>query len=557
MSVLIWPPMEGQPWPTLGPQVVQRIEDTLVFGPGDLRGEPARVDDEKRALIYRAYEVYPKDHPQAGRRRFKRVVWSLRKGLAKTELAAWLAAIELDPEGPVRCDGWRKVGRVWEPVGRPVRDPYIPMLAYTEEQTDDLAYAALMVVIGEGSNADAYDIGLQRIMRKNGDGKAVALAGSPNARDGARTTFQHFDEPHRYITERLRSAHRTMEANLPKRKLADAWSLATTTSFAPGENSVAETLMDEARAAKAAGDKDSRLFYFHRQAPDDADLSTRAGLMSAIVEASGPVAAGWSDLEAIADQWSSAASPADRVYLGRVWLNQIIQGAAKAFDAERWKELAVKRDHVVPDKALITLGFDGSRIWDATALIATEVASGYQWPIGIWQRPLNVEQWEVPAEDVDAAVRAAFARYDVWRMYADPPYWESTISAWAGTYGKERVAEWWTNRPKSMAYALRSYAGAISRGDISHCPVSERLCSGFTDHLGNATRKDTGYKDDGGVLWIVEKDRPGSPNKIDAVVAAALSWEARNDAIAAGALNVVPTVKPRFFPIEPVPAWAD
>lgn len=538
MTTLLWPPMDPEPWPTLGPQIVARIEATLVFGPGDLRGEPAKVDEEKAALIYRAYEVYPRGHQFEGRRRFKRVVWSLRKGLAKTELAAWLAAVELDPEGPVRCDGWRKSGKVWEPVGRPVRDPYIPMLAYTEEQTEDLAYAALMVVIGEGPNADAYDIGLQRIMRKGGDGKAVALAGSPNARDGARTTFQHFDEPHRYTSERLRSAHRTMEANIPKRKLADAWSLATSTSFAPGENSVAEALMDEAKAAKAANDKDSRLFYFHRQAPDDADLSTRKGLMAAIREASGPVAAEWSDLEAIADQWASASSPADRVYLGRVWLNQLIQGAAKAFDAERWKGIARKSATSVPSGALVTLGFDGSRLWDATALIATEVASGYQWPLGIWQRPVNVERWEVPAGEVEAAVRGAFERFDVWRLYADPPYWESTIAAWAGQYGKERVIEWWTNRPKSMAYALRAYQNAMTQGDLSHCPVTDDLCGLFSEHIGNATRRETGYKDDGGNLWIVEKERPGSPHKIDSAVAAALSWEARNDAIAAGALNV-------------------
>lgn len=538
MTTLLWPPLDDKPWPTLGPQVVARIESTLVFGPGDLRGEPAKVDEEKAAFIYRMYEVYPKGHALQGRRRFKRVVLSLRKGLAKTELAAWIAAIELDPEGPVRTVDWRKVGREWEPIGGPVRDPYIPMLAYTEEQTEDLAYAALMVVIGEGPNADAYDIGLERIMRKGGDGKAVALAGSPNARDGARTTFQHFDEPHRYITDRLRSAHRTMEANLPKRKIADAWSLATTTSFAPGENSVAETLMDEAKAAKAAKDTNSRLFYFHRQAPDDADLSSRSKLMSAIREASGPVAAEWSDLDGIADQWSSASSPADRVYLGRVWLNQLIQGAAKAFDANRWKDLATERQRSVPDRALVTIGFDGSRTLDATALIATEVASGYQWPLGIWQRPVNVDRWEVPSDEVDAALRSAFDRFDVWRVYADPPYWESTIAAWSGQYGKERIAEWWTNRPKSMAYALRAYHNAMGQGDVSHCPIDHELCGQFSAHIGNATRKDTGYRDDGGPLWIIEKERPGSPNKIDAAVAAALSWEARNDAIAAGALNV-------------------
>jgi hypothetical protein len=35
-------------------------------------------------------------------------------------------------------------------------------------------------------------------------------------------------------------------------------------------------------------------------------------------------------------------------------------------------------------------------------------------------------------------------------------------------------------------------------------------------------------------LWILRKERPDSPKKIDAAMAAVLAWEARNDAIAAG-----------------------
>lgn len=188
MTTLIVPPMEEEPWPTLGRQVIGFIEQNLIFGPGDLRGKPAKVDAEKRALIMRAYEIFPQGHPNVGRRRFRRVCFSLRKGLAKTELAAWLAACELHPEGPVRCDGWRD----GEPIGRGVVDPYIPLCAYTAEQTEDLAYHALHTIIAEGPLVNDFDIGLERIMRKRGDGKAVALAAAPDARDGARTTFEHF-----------------------------------------------------------------------------------------------------------------------------------------------------------------------------------------------------------------------------------------------------------------------------------------------------------------------------------------------------------------------------
>ena len=138
MSIFSVPEMEpeGEEWPSLGPQVAAWIERNLVFGPGDLEGQPAKLDDEKFALLLRAYEVHPLGHKDengksiAGRRRFRRVALSLQKGSAKTELAAWIAAAELSPTGPVRCVGWRD----GVPVGGPVPSPYIPMVAYTEEQ---------------------------------------------------------------------------------------------------------------------------------------------------------------------------------------------------------------------------------------------------------------------------------------------------------------------------------------------------------------------------------------------------------------------------------------
>src|SRR5688572_21944205 len=143
---------ESGAFPSLGDQVCDWIEDHLVFGPGDLRGEPAKVDAETRALIWRMYEVYVKGHSQAGRLRFKRAGLMLAKGLAKTEKAAWLAACELHPEAPVRCVGWEGS----KPVGSGVRDPYIPLVAYTQEQSDELAFGALRVILENSPVRDDF-----------------------------------------------------------------------------------------------------------------------------------------------------------------------------------------------------------------------------------------------------------------------------------------------------------------------------------------------------------------------------------------------------------------
>jgi hypothetical protein len=543
VSVLVVPAIETKNrWPTLGDQVGTWIEQHLCFGPGDLRGAPAKLDAEKRALIYRMYELYPQclcgkkgkalekcmGHKMEGRRRYRRAALSLRKGSAKSEFAAWLAAAELHPRAPVRFAGWDRKGR--PKPGKGVIDPYIPLVAYTEEQSEDLVYGALLAILELSPSVRGdFDIGLGRIMRIGGDGKAVALAAAPDARDGARTTFQVFDETHRFTLAKLKQAHRTMLANLPKRKLADPWSLETTTAPAPGEGSVAEDAMEYATAIAEGRATDASFFFFHRQATEGAhDLQTPAGVRAAVLDASGPVA-DWSDIEGIVDQWKDPT--ADKAYLARVWLNQPVRAADRAFDFTRWSELA-RLKYIPEDGALITIGFDGSKYDDSTVMIGTEVETGFQFVLGFWEKPFGAagQGWEVPEAEVNDALAAAMERWDVWRVYADPPYWESIVAHWSGEYGEERITKWPTNRWVKMAASLLAYRNAQISGELSHDGDPR-----FARHIGNAFRRTIAERSDTGEqLWVVYKERKDSPNKIDGAVAGDLSWQARTDAIEEG-----------------------
>lgn len=528
MALLSVPELEGktQQWPSLGGQVCDFIEANLVHGPGDLRGQPAELDDEKRWLIWRLYEVYPIDHPHAGRRRFKRAGIMLAKGVGKTEFGAWIAACEMHPDAPVRCVGWDGE----EPIGGGVVDPYIPMVAYTEEQSDELAYGALKAILEESPLAPDFDIGLERIVRIRGDGRAVSLSAAPNARDGARTTFSLFDETHWFTLDRLKKAHQVMMANLPKRKASDAWSIEVTTAFEPGAGSVAEATYDYACSVRDGKIPDPRLMFYYRFAEaDDEELATEEGVRRAVLEASGPTAE-WRDIDSIAGMFLDPSN--DRQYLRRVWLNQRVQQTHQAFDAAKFQRLAVTESPVIKGD-LITLGFDGAQFRDATGLVATHVESGYQWVVGAWEQPIGAlaEGWQVPVEEVDAVVAQVFGQYEVWRMYADPPYWQSWIATWQGRYGEDVVVEWWTNRRKPMATALESYDTAISEGSLSNDGHPK-----LVQHIANAHRHNLPQLDERGEpLWLIRKERPDSPNKIDLGMCAVLSWEARNDAIAAGA----------------------
>lgn len=522
---LVAPADDGTGYPTLGPQVVDWMHEHLVFGPGDLRGQPLELDAEQQAFIWRFYELFPKGHPQAGRRRFRRCALSLAKGLRKTELAAFVAAAELHPDAPVRFNGWKGKGLA---RGRGVNDPFVVLVAYTEEQSNELAYAALTTILAEGPLRDDFDIGLERIIRMDGAGKAVSIAGSPNASDGARTTFQCFDETHRHVLPRQRQAHQTMMANLPKRMISEAWSLEITTAPEPGTGSVAEATMDYARAVIGGKLSDASLFFFHRQASDEHDLTTKEGVRAAVVEASGP-ASSWRNIDAIAAQWDDPTS--DRAYLERVWCNRLVQSSTQAFDVKQWAGLALNESPVKPGDR-ITVGFDGAMFHDSTSIMATHIETGYQWCVGLWECPPGIQHWQVPTAEVDAAIKGLFATYEVWRLYADPPYWQSWIASWQGEFGDEQVIEWWTNRRRPMAAALENFLTAMAEGALSHSGDAR-----IKRHLGNARRQDLHQVDEQGKpLFLIRKERPDSPHKIDVAMAAVLSWEARTDAVASGIL---------------------
>ncbi len=533
MATLVVPPLEARPWPTLGPELCDWIEANLVYGPGPKKGERYEIEPEFRAELYRMYEVFPRGHDRAGRRRFKRVGLSKRKGTAKTEKAAIVIAAELHPEAPVRCDGWRRQGSVWVPVGRGVpSDPYIPMVAYTEEQSEDLAFGVLRHILGESEVAEWFDIGLDRILLLDQHGreagKATALAASPSARDGARTTCQHFDETHRMFRPALKNAHSTMLQNVYKLVPADAWTLETTTAGQPGEHSIAEDTHEYAELIGKGKVADPNLFYAHRYAPVEMPTSTPDEVRAALLEATGP--ATWSgDIDALVSHYFEPKT--DRAYYHRVWFNQWRQGGQQAFNVLRWNEL-VQPGAVIEPGRLVTLGFDGARRRDATGLVATDVATGLQVKVEAWERPENApEDWEVPADEVDAAVEEAFSKWSVWRMYADPPYWDEWVDAWAGRYGADRVVKWWTNQRRKMANALRVYSDAMLDGSVSH--DGDEL---MAEHIGNAVKKYLPSRNDEDErLWVIEKERHDSPKKIDLAMAGCLSWEARGDAVAAGA----------------------
>jgi hypothetical protein len=538
---LIVPPDLEEPLPSLGPQVVQFLKERAVHGPGDLKGQPLNLDEDWEYWLWRAYEVWPMGHPKAGRRRFERCIASVRKGAAKTEQMAFVAFVELHYEAPVRFNGFNKDGTLKQ--GRPVVDPFMPLLANTEKQVSDLAYGALKVICEECPDADRFDATLDRIVRIGDNGKADGtckpVASAPDSNDGGRTTWQGYDETHRLWLPNHKEAIQTMESNLGKRYAQDPWSMSTTTAGEPGKQSQAEDDHFEAEATARGEVERPSMFYFHRQASDRWNMDDFQERCQAIIEASGPQLAERTDIESIASRWDRPK--ADKTYLERVWTNRWTQQGAQAFDITKWRD-ELGRDAVIPPRAYVTIGFDGARMHDATAFVVTDVKTGLQQLEGLWEKALDdPDDWEVDELEVNEKRKELFKRFRVLKLYADPPYWNYTVGDWAAHH-PDVVEEFWTNQKRRIHKANEAFGDAIASGSVGFSAQHEHA-DDLSRHIGNAGRRDTNLTADdetGRKVWILTKLHP--ERKMDACMAAVLSWQARMDM-----LGKVPKAKKRVF----------
>jgi len=188
---------------------------------------------------------------------------------------------------------------------------------------------------------------------------------------------------------------------------------------------------------------------------------------------------------------------------------------------EEWHALASAERF--KDGEMITLGFDGSRTGDATALIGCRIDDGLVQLLGVWESPTDGAPWEVPTDSVDAALADAMERYRVVRGYFDPPLWRSEIEAWAREFGEQAVRKFDTTKVRMV--------GAVERfrTDVNARTLRYAGNEVLTRHVLNCQVREAR----GGGYWL-SKERPGSPQRIDAAVAAVLAYEARADALASG-----------------------
>lgn len=448
------------------------------------------------------------------------------------------AQICLEGTGPALFAGWASGGERWdcrdngcgcgwvypyepgEAMGMRWPTPLIQITATSEEQTDNI-YDALRPMIEWGPLSEVVPKTGEEFIRLPGGGRIDTVTSSATSRLGQRVTFCPQDETGVWTpTNKM-----TKVADTQRRGLAGMGgrSVETTNAWDPTEDSVAKGTFEAAR-------KVADIFRLHPLPPEDLDYKkpVERAKIHAHVYSGSP----WVNLNAIEAEAAELIEK-DPAQAERFFGNRPVAGSGKAFSAAKWAAGA-KPEFVVPAGSLVVVGFDGSLFDDTTALIGTHIESGFQWTIGVFfPEPKPEGDPEIDRDAVTEALADVFDRYKVWRVYADPYRWGDIVDVWAGRWGEKRVVKWATNRVRQMAAGLIDYRNAIVSGELSHDgdPV-------FAEHIGNAVKQDTTMKDDDGrPLWLIAKEAPKSPLKIDAAMAGCLSWVARGDAVASGAIR--------------------
>lgn len=526
------PSVEGEQ-PTLGWEAIDWIEANVPIPDGEFAGQPMKLAQWQKNFLLGFYQLQsatePCGHDNCPPEKQAQGVCLVKPSRAfhydrggqlvapqkdgKGPLAA--ATVLFEAYGPCLFDGWNASG---EPTGRPWATPWIQVTAVSEDQTANVWNVLLpMVTLGTLSH-EIEDTGLTRINLPSG-GKIEPVTASARSRLGQRITFSVQDEAHDWTK---RNGGRKL-ADTQRRNLAGMGGrfMETGNAWDPAEDSVAQTTFEH----------ETGVFKIFKHPGEGSirNMRERKRVLKNLYADSW-----WVDIDRISSEIDVLVERGDVAQAERFFMNRIVPGEDRAFDLKSWDEQT--RDGVViADKQTITIGVDGARFDDALAAVATHVESGYQWALGIWEKPEDAEDdYEHPMDEVDGVIIDAFERYHVWRLYCDPGSQfaniEPLVEKWSGRWGGKKVVAWLMARPRPTAYMIRNFGSAIGTGDLTHSrdPL-------FRQHIANARRKmTTVYDEDGRTMYVINKSSPRSRDKIDAAAAAALSWEARGDAIAAG-----------------------
>lgn len=262
---------------------------------------------------------------------------------------------------------------------------------------------------------------------------------------------------------------------------------------------------------------------------------------------------GWVVPESImSEMYQPNADPADstRYFLNSrasaedAWLTEAQLSSHEVMASEVNKAIMEHRldtlwQTIIQPSDEITLGFDGSISNDSTALVGCRVRDGLVFIIKLEEAPDTAQRagWKVDRDSFDVKVREMFDHYNVVGCFADPAFFEANIRDWERDYGKkmkvfaqgknsEFLMRWYTNlRHNDMYKALEAIHtnASYELSDVENDSGAIRFLADprLLNHIRHAHKRNKNYG------YLIFKESPKSPKKIDAAMAMVLAYSAR------------------------------
>ncbi|MBN3584867.1 hypothetical protein JYB64_20930 [Algoriphagus aestuarii] len=508
----------GLPERTLGWYLLYWASKYLRQPDGPDAGKPFMFTPEQTRLVLWWYAV-----DENGRFLFNSGVIRRMKGWGKDPFAAALCLLEL--AAPTQFSHFDEKGN---PIGRSHPAPWIQVAAVSRDQTKNTFTLFPTMMSAELIN----DYGLEprkEIIHKRGGGRIEAVTSAPRSLEGGRSHFVVLNETQFWLENNngheMRNA---IQGNTAKGRGGSFRYLSICNAHRPGEDSVAELdyeAFQELMSEDALRDKSKfKFFYDAVEAPPGTDLNDYESLKRGIIAARGD--ATWLDVDRLIEEVMDPRTIPSEAR--RKYLNQIVAAEDAWLTPQQWDAIGNPLLKLRPDDK-ITLGFDGSRSGDHTALCACRVEDGAIFLLNVWN-PENYPDGKVPTEEVDKAVRRVFNTYNVVAFRADVREFEAYIDKWSADYRK--VLEINACPGNLIAYDMRSkgkreflidcerFESAVIEKEVQH--DGNRL---LRRHVLSARRRPSETYD----LVGIGKESRMSKNKIDAAVTAVLAFGARQE----------------------------
>lgn len=483
-------------------------------------GSPWIFTDEQARLILWYFAL-----DERGRFKYRQAVYQALKGAGKDPVAAVLCIVHLI--GPCLFSHWDENG---DPVGMDDKSAWVQIAAVAKGQTKNtMKFIPSLLPERTRQAFGGIDVQKEVIYAYHGERFLEVVSSASRSLEGNRPTFLICNETQHWLPSQGGvDLYETATDNVLKTPTGRF--ICITNAYEPGEDSVAQRIREEQEKVWAGTSQDSGWLYCSREAHPQSPLSAAwTPFILQIIRGD----AVWLDIENIVTKMNDGANPANR--FRRMFYNQITAASDSLIGPTEWDGARAdgalygdKRDLNPGDE--ITLGFDGGKTDDSTALVATRLSDKLIVPLAIWEK--QGDDWRINEAEVDSEVHLAFATYKVRAFYADVALWESYIANWSEAYREILLIK--ASPQSATGFDMRGNQQKIARGveAFLQAIIDKRVRHNgdktLKIHVLNAKRRRNRF----GLTFA--KENAESPRKVDGLAAALLSVMAMNDLIESG-----------------------